>query len=211
MGRTIHVSGFRNLVPAEELKAVLEKYTGKDTVYAIEVKESIKQGNAPYARIQFTTSQSAENIIALADQRHLWYGTRYLRAWANELDIIQRPEVRTFVDKMEHVTLHFGCQISKKNYSVFWKKTDVEVKFGSGLHKFYFSLSHESVDYRLQLSSENIWKIELRHPRGQIKKFILIQVCLSVARSIIAVFLVNYGEASYICTHSELIVNLSSK
>lgn len=188
MGRTIHVSGFRNLVPAEELKAVLEKYTGKDTVYAIEVKESKKQGNAPYARIQFFTSRGAEYIIALADQRRLWYGTRYLRAWANELDIIQKPKVRTFVCQMEHVTLHFGCQISKKNYSVFWKKTDVKVKFGSGLHKFYFYLSHESVDYKLQLSSENIWKIELRHPPGQIKKFILIQVCLSIDRSIIVFF-----------------------
>ncbi|KAK1387086.1 RNA-dependent RNA polymerase [Heracleum sosnowskyi] len=176
MGRTIHVSGFRYLVPAEDLKELLEKYTGKDTVYALEVKESRTQGNAPYARIQFINSQNAEYIIALADQRRLWYGTRYLKAWAKDIDIIKKPRVRTVVDQMEHATLHFGCQISKQRFSVFWKKTDVSVQFGSGLHKFYFSMSHESVDYKLQLSSENIWKIELRHPRGQIKKFILIQL-----------------------------------
>lgn len=191
MGRTIHVSGFRTLVPAEDLKALLERYTGKDTVYAVEVKESRTQGNAPYARIQFITSRSAEYIIALADQRRLWYGARYLRAWANDIDIIKKPRVRTVVDQMEDATLHFGCQISKKSYSVFWKKTDVSVQFGSGLHKLYFSMSHESVDYKLQLSSENIWKIELRHPRSQIKKFILIQVCLSIARYI----LLNYRKA----------------
>lgn len=173
MGKTIHLSGFCSLESAEKVKAFLERYTGKGTVYAIEVKKC-KKGGA-YAKVQFTTSNSANHIITLANRR-LWYGSRYLKAFENDLDIVPKPKTKTFVDYMEHITLHFGCQVSKEKYSVFWKKDDVTVKFGFGLKKIYFFLSQQSVDYKLQLSFENMWQIELRHPHDQTGEFIVIQL-----------------------------------
>ncbi|KAA8529775.1 hypothetical protein F0562_034125 [Nyssa sinensis] len=66
--------------------------------------------------------------------------------------------------------------VSKEKFSVLWRRTNVSVKFGFGLRKMYFFPSYLSVGYKLQLSYENIWQIELYRPHGQTAKFLLIQL-----------------------------------
>ncbi|KAK6157823.1 hypothetical protein DH2020_012071 [Rehmannia glutinosa] len=174
MGKTIHVSGFPDLVPAERVKRFLEQYTGQGTVIALEVKPS-KRGPRPYARVQFMNIRCAEIIMKLASaSARLYFGSFYLRAWESPIDIIQNP--RTFVHEMEQVTLNFGCQTSREKFSVLWKAESVSVKFGTGMKKMHFVLCHNSVEYRLQLSYENIWQIVLYNPHGQTAKLLLIQL-----------------------------------
>ncbi|CAK9168826.1 unnamed protein product [Ilex paraguariensis] len=172
MGKTIQVYGFPTHVSAAMVQKFLEDYTGKGTVYALEVKVS-NERNRAYAKVQFTNRRSAEDIISLANRRRLWYGSSYLKAREMDSDIISNS--RTYVHCMEQVSLHFGCQTSRENFSVLWKKANVSVKFGIGLKKMYFFLSHLFVGYKLVLSYENIWQVELHCPRGQTAKFLLIQ------------------------------------
>ncbi|XP_059649727.1 probable RNA-dependent RNA polymerase 1 [Cornus florida] len=170
MGKTINVHGFPQREPAEEVKRFLECYTGDGTVYAIEIWQC-KKGRGG-AKVQFTSDKDADHIMSLAKKR-LRYGSSFLKAWDVKSDIIPRP--RTYVNNMESVTLHFGCQVSRDKFSVLWKSANVSVKFGFGLRKMYFFISYRSVDYKLELSYENIWQIELHRPRGQ-PKFLLVQL-----------------------------------
>ncbi|KAI3467228.1 hypothetical protein Pfo_023891 [Paulownia fortunei] len=169
---TIQVSGFPSLIRAGVVKKFLEKYTGQGTVVALEVKP-LKRGTRAYARVQFTSSRCAEMIMNLANDC-LNYGTSYLKAWELDIDIVQNPIA--YVHEMEHVTLHFGCQTSREKFTVLWKGANASVKFGSGLKKMHFLLSHKSVEYKLQLSYESIWQIVLYSPRGQTAKLLLIQL-----------------------------------
>ena len=175
MGKTIQVYGFPSTASVDEIKEFLEKYTGEGTIEALEVKKPKNGGSMTHAKVQFTSVRLAEHIISLSEKR-LWYGRNYLKAREMDLDIIPNP--RTFLHSMDGITLHYGCQISKERFSVLWKAKNVSAKFGSGLRKFYFLLSHGSTEYKLELSYENIWQIRLQHPRGQITKFLLIQVGL---------------------------------
>ncbi|XP_062171708.1 RNA-dependent RNA polymerase 1-like [Alnus glutinosa] len=172
MGKTIQLYGFPSSVTAQEVKAYLEQRTGAGTVYAIKVRNTTG-GPRAYAIIQFTTSSEAEYIISLANER-LYYGRSYLKAWQMELDIVPMP--RTFLHYIENITLHFGCQISDEKFLILWKAENVSVKFGSGMRKLHFSLSHNNVDYRLELFYENVWQIELHRPRNQTAKYLLIQL-----------------------------------
>ncbi|PSR91032.1 RNA-dependent RNA polymerase [Actinidia chinensis var. chinensis] len=173
MGKTIHLSGFPRLLPGERVKEFLEKHTGRGTVEALKVRAAKKIGARAYAIVQFTTAKNADYIISLAS-RKLYYGTSYLKAYPKDNDLVQKP--KAYVHDMESVTLHFGCQISKEKFSVLWKRNNIAVKFGFGLRKLYFFFSYRSVDYKLELSYENIWKLELHRPRGQTAKFLLIQL-----------------------------------
>ncbi|KAG8366468.1 hypothetical protein BUALT_Bualt17G0083100 [Buddleja alternifolia] len=172
MGKTIRVSGFPYLIAADVIKEFLESYTGKGTIVALEVKPS-RQSSRPYARVQFTNIRCAEIIIELATSR-LYYGRSQLKAWESDINIVQNP--RSYVDEMEHITLNFGCQISKEKFLVLWKGESVSVKFGTGMKKMHFLLCVNSVQYRLQLSYENIWQIMLYSPRGQTAKLLQIQL-----------------------------------
>ncbi|KAK4479818.1 hypothetical protein RD792_015357 [Penstemon davidsonii] len=172
MGKTLRLSGFPYLVSADAVKSFLEQHTGPGTVVALEVKPS-KRGSRPYARVQFINSRCADKIIRLASTR-LYYGTSYLKAWEMDIDIVQNP--RSHEHQMEQVTLNFGCQISEDKFSVLWKGTNVSVKFGTGLKKMFFLLSCNSVEYKLQLSYQNIWQIVLYSPHGRSAKILLIQL-----------------------------------
>nr|XP_023929332.1 probable RNA-dependent RNA polymerase 1 [Quercus suber]POE89552.1 rna-dependent rna polymerase 1 [Quercus suber] len=77
---------------------------------------------------------------------------------------------------MDNIALHLGYQTSRKSFSVLWKQENVFVRFDSDMRNLYFYFSDLSEEYKLELSYENIWKIELHHPRGQAKKFLLIQL-----------------------------------
>ena len=176
MSKTIQVYGFPSIVSADEIKEFLEKYTGEGTIEALEIKQPRSGASMTHAKVQFTSFELAEFIITLCKKK-VWYGRNYLKAREMDLDIIPKP--RAFLHSMDRITLHFGCQMSDERFCVLWKAINVSVKFGSGLRKFYFFLSHGSEEYKLELSYENIWQIQLQHPRGQIKKFLLIQVCLT--------------------------------
>ncbi|KAL7000848.1 RNA-directed RNA polymerase [Sarracenia purpurea var. burkii] len=174
MGKTIQLSGFPRLVPGEDVKNFLERYTGRGTVDALEVREPKKSGSRAYATVQFTNAKSADYIISLANKRLLYYGNSYLKAYAKDFDIVPKPKV--YVLDVESATLHFGCQISKEKFSVLWKRENVSARFGFSLRKLYFFASYSSVEYKLELFYENIWQIELHRPRNQMEKFLLIQV-----------------------------------
>ncbi|KAJ7954353.1 RNA-dependent RNA polymerase [Quillaja saponaria] len=173
MGKTIQLSGFPSDVSAHQVQVFLEQYTGEKTVYAIKIRQT--KGRAPraYAIVQFTTINDADFLISLAN-KSLWYGRSYLKAREMEKDIVPKP--RTYLHSLEDATLYFGCQISKEKFAILWKGMDVFVNFGIGMRKLHFFLSHNNVKYRLELSFENIWQVELRRPRGQTAKYLLIQL-----------------------------------
>ena len=173
MGRTIELYGFPFTISVSDVKEFVEKRTGEGTVDAIKVRQGKGRVPRAYAIIQFTTVENATYIISLA-ARTLWYGGSYLKARKMEKDIIQRP--RTYLHNMDKVKLYFGCQLSKEKFSYLWKGVNVGVSFGKGMRKLHFFLSHGEVQYKLELSYENIWQIELHQPRGEYAKYLLIQV-----------------------------------
>ncbi|XP_030959743.1 probable RNA-dependent RNA polymerase 1 [Quercus lobata] len=77
---------------------------------------------------------------------------------------------------MDNIALHLGYQTSRETFSVLWEQENVFVRFDSKMRNLYFYFSDLSEEYKLELSYENIWKIELHHPRGQAKRFLLIQL-----------------------------------
>ncbi|XP_050275545.1 probable RNA-dependent RNA polymerase 1 [Quercus robur] len=170
MGKTIQLNGFPSNVTVATVKRFVEQHTGEGTVYAIKIRQSRGVRPAAYAIIQFTTTRCAELIISLG----LWYGTSYLRAREMERDIVPKP--RTFLHSMENIKLHLGCQISNEKFVILWNAANVSVNFGIGLRKLQFFLAHNYVEYRLDLYYENIWQIELRRPRSQDTKHLLIQL-----------------------------------
>ncbi|KAL5763115.1 hypothetical protein ACOSP7_019379 [Xanthoceras sorbifolium] len=174
MGKTIQVYGFPSSVTAESVKRFLESYTGEGTTFAIKIRQSKANRGVPraYAIVQFTANENAESILS----RSLRFGSSYLKAREMEHDIVPKP--RTFMYTMEEITLYFGCQISNEKFSFFWKGRNVSVNFGFGMRRINFILSHQQVEYRLELAYENIWQIELHRPHGhgQRAKYLLIQL-----------------------------------
>ncbi|KAJ9136428.1 hypothetical protein P3X46_033508 [Hevea brasiliensis] len=138
MGKTIQVYGFPSNVTVDEVKGFLESYTGEGTVYAMKIRE--KEGPRKYAIVQFTTVRAAEYIISLTNER-LWYDTSYLKARIMDNDII-----------------------SKEEFYVLWKGTDVSVNIEFEMKKLHFFLSHHQVEYKLDLLYENIrgWSLHRR-------------------------------------------------
>lgn len=169
----MQVYGYPNLESAEVIKTSLENYTGPGTIYALEVKKS-NRGSRSYAKVQFKTRERVEYIIDLANNKRLWFGRTYLKAFINDHDIEQRP--KQFAFEMEGATVHFGCQVSKETLHVLSKMKNVSVKFGFGLRRLYFVVSYPTTSYKLQLSYENIWQVQLRRSRGNNAKFIVIQL-----------------------------------
>ncbi|KAF2305631.1 hypothetical protein GH714_007140 [Hevea brasiliensis] len=171
--KTICLYGFPSVENPEDIKEFLEEHTGEGTVYAVEVALPKSSGSRTYAKVQFTDKKAAETIKSLAND-YLWYGNSYLKARDADHDIVPMP--RDFEQCIDNVTLNFGCQISKETFSLLWKKENVSVKFGFRLRKFYFFFSFLSTDYKLELSYENIWHVDLHRPRGGTKNFLLIQL-----------------------------------
>ncbi|XP_062113341.1 RNA-dependent RNA polymerase 1-like [Humulus lupulus] len=171
--KTIHLSGFPSYVSAGSVKEFLEGHTGEGTVYAIKLRPPKNGGSRSYAVVQFTSMRHAELIVAKASQR-LWYGSSYLKASEMDRDTVPKP--RTFLHSLKNIKLYFGCPLSKEKFSFLWNVANVSVDFGTGLRKLHFYLRNGLVEYRLQLSYENLWQIELHRPRGQTAKFLLIQL-----------------------------------
>ncbi|XP_048135418.1 RNA-dependent RNA polymerase 1-like [Rhodamnia argentea] len=173
MGKTINVHGFPSLVTADTVRGFLEQRTGSGTVYAIKVRQD-KRGVRAYAMVQFMEAEYAELIVSLSNRKDLWHGRSYLTARRVEHDIVQRP--RTLLNSMEGIILHFGCQVSTTRFSTLWKGMNVSVNFGIGLRKFCFLLSYYNTEYKLELSYENIWQIELHRTRDHKRMYLVIQL-----------------------------------
>ncbi|GAV82938.1 RdRP domain-containing protein/RRM_6 domain-containing protein [Cephalotus follicularis] len=173
MGKTIQVSGFPSHMSAEAVNDFLESYTGQKSIYASKIRCPKNGGRRGYAIVQFTTIEAANRIICLCNQG-LWYGTSYLKAREMKLDIVPKP--RDFGPTMEQITLHFGCQISSDNFLVLYNRFNVTVNFGIRVRKLQFFLCLHQLEYKLELSYENIWQIELHCPRGQTEKYLMIQL-----------------------------------
>ena len=172
--KTIQLYGFSSVELPEAVTTFLEQYTGEGTVCAVEVGQYRIKSRA-HAKVQFTDSESAETILSMAEDQALWYNDSYLKARALNSEIVQKP--KSILYSMDDIILHFGCQVSKEKFSSLWKRKNVCVKFGTELRKLYFFFTYYSVEYKLELSFENIWQIELHCPCGQTKKFLVLQVC----------------------------------
>ncbi|CAN0876581.1 RNA-dependent RNA polymerase 1 [Linum grandiflorum] len=169
MGKTVQVYGFPSNVTAEEAKSFLERHTGAGTVEALKMTNG---GPRLCATVQFSTIEMAAYIISKTMQ--LYYGRSYLKTRPCERDIIPKP--RTYLHVIESAVLHFGCQTSVDKFSDLWRSADVLMRFGQGMRKLHFLLSHHGTEYRLDLSYDNIWQIELHRPRGQFVKYLVFQL-----------------------------------
>ncbi|XP_043696161.1 probable RNA-dependent RNA polymerase 1 [Telopea speciosissima] len=177
MGRTIHLARFPSWVTAEEVKEFLEGRTGKGTVYAVKIRSPKNQRPDEeafvFAFVQFTTATSAGELVDYLVNKRLYCGNFYLNASYAKHDIVPKPSILT----LENMRLHFGCQVSGDQFCALYTGQDVVVNFGFDLQKIYFFLSYGGVEYKLELSYDDIWQIQLRCPRGRYKyKFLLIQV-----------------------------------
>ncbi|XP_050373214.1 probable RNA-dependent RNA polymerase 1 [Argentina anserina] len=171
MVETVHLYGFPTVESSEAVKFFVEEHAGEGTVLSVNVLPPNQRGFRSSARVQFTTADSAAMILQLADDRALWYGGSYLdaREWKHD-----RESNSTFLEKL--VTLHFGSKISEERFSVLWTKSDVTVKFGMELKDVHLFFSDDGAEYKLELPSDTIFRIELHSPRGQYTKFLLIQL-----------------------------------
>ncbi|KAJ4972991.1 hypothetical protein NE237_006165 [Protea cynaroides] len=107
--------------------------------------------------------------------KRLNYGGSYLKVWDVERDIVPKP--RPSILNLEDTRLQFGCQVSDDEFCNLYTAEDVAVNFGFDMRKIYFFLSYGGVDYKLELTYEDIWQIQLRRPPRQYRyKYLLIQV-----------------------------------
>ncbi|KAK1265765.1 RNA-dependent RNA polymerase 1 [Acorus gramineus] len=174
--KTIRVSGFPINVTATEAKTFLESKTGAGTVYALKIRhpDIIKQRSRAYAVVQFTLRECTDALRLLANQKNLHFGNLSLFVRYVKRDIVPKP--RTPMFKLEDSVLHFGCQISEDRFLVLWSGIKVEVHFGFELRKLHFFLSCNGVSYKLDLTYDSIWEIQLRCCDTKRKKFLLFQV-----------------------------------
>ncbi|KEH40645.1 RNA-dependent RNA polymerase 1 [Medicago truncatula] len=171
--KTIELYGFPSFVNVSQVKIFVEHYTGEGSVVAMKIRVGNGRVKRAFAIIQFTTAKHATFMMALPSRTKLRFGDSYLKVRELERDIDPKP--RAFLDSLDDVKLYFGCQISKERFSKLWK-VDASVDFGIGMRKWRFSMHHENKKFKLELSYENIWKIELHQPQGKTAKYLLIQL-----------------------------------
>ncbi|KAL6185715.1 hypothetical protein ACLB2K_041842 [Fragaria x ananassa] len=165
MVKTVSLYELPTVESSEAVTKFLEEYTGKGTVLSVNVLPPKDGASRSSAIVEFTTAECAEKILASADDRSLWYGESYLKA---------REWKRSTVLE-ELVTLHLGCKISEEKFSVLWTKSDVSVTFGMELKNVQLTFSNDGVEYKLELPSDTICRIDLHCPCDQFRKFLLIQ------------------------------------
>ncbi|XP_057959817.1 probable RNA-dependent RNA polymerase 1 [Malania oleifera] len=173
MEKTIRVFGFPSNESAEVVKDFLERYTGENTVYALVIKQPFSGGPRAVTVVQFTTSRNAQTVITLVKQS-LCYKGFFLKDCRPEHDIVQKP--RTRILSVKQTTIRFGCQISHEKFYVLWKAVNVVADFESDPIKLNFFFSHHHAEYKLELSRNSIWQLQLRRPGSGGTKFLLIQV-----------------------------------
>ncbi|KAG2377165.1 hypothetical protein LR48_Vigan06g155700 [Vigna angularis] len=175
MGKTIELYGFPIPVTAAQVKIFVENFTGEGTIQKLKVRHGKGRVPRAFAIIQFTTEEFATSMMSRANNvsRALRYGTAYLKARVMERDI---EKISENVTSLEGVKLYFGCQISKGRFAVLERMQNVSLSFGSGKRKVELKFSRDFVQYKLQLSYENIWKVELLRPRDKTARYLLVQL-----------------------------------
>nr|GMD26579.1 probable RNA-dependent RNA polymerase 1 [Ipomoea batatas] len=175
MGKTIQVFGFPELVSADASKQCLEEHTGKETIFALQMKMTKGTNAKPFAIVQFKTEESADQILDLANNRHktLYYGESLLTAKKVETPIV---EPRIYAHEIDTTPVCFGCQISEDRFCVLWRKVNVGVKFGIGFKYVSLFLFYDNDQYKFLLSYEDIWRVTQHFPRGKNSKFLVIQL-----------------------------------
>lgn len=178
VGKTIQVSGFALNDSADYVKDLLERIAGTGTVYALKLRHprNLSPTSRSFAIVQFQTEAHASLVENAAKRDVLRSGRYYLKVRSTERDIVPRP--RTAMFTLQDATLHFGCLLKERVLSVLWSGRAVLVEFGFDMKKIYFHLSYNSIKYKLELSYESIWEIQLHRPpaHGPRTKFLLIQV-----------------------------------
>ncbi|KAL5746664.1 hypothetical protein ACOSP7_027810 [Xanthoceras sorbifolium] len=170
MGKIVKLFGFASVPSPATVKKFVERHTGVGTVCdVIEVGKNEGSRRA-HAIVEFATIEAAEHIksLSLAPDHGFRYQKSYLKAWYVE------PNTRISQHRIDNLTLNVGCQIAEDKFYVLWSQENVSVKYGSNLRKFNFFLTHNSVEYKFEVSYESVWQIELR--RGQTAKFLVIQL-----------------------------------
>ncbi|XP_050222842.1 probable RNA-dependent RNA polymerase 1 [Mercurialis annua] len=169
MDRTVHMIGFPSNTTAKNLKEFLENKVGKDNVYAIRIRDTRAASTTKQAFVMFSNAKIAEQTINMS-RFGLRYGDSNMRVQPAKRDFV--PNSTALLCRMDNVTLHFGCQLSKERFCVLWKKADVVMKFSFGFGKMLFFLSHDERDYKLDLPFDNIKQIY----QFQSEKVLLIQL-----------------------------------
>ncbi|PIA29086.1 hypothetical protein AQUCO_06300044v1 [Aquilegia coerulea] len=146
---------------------------GEDSIYALKVRPQKSKGSNPraFAVVQFTSTRGAETI---SSYERLYYGASCLNVRNMKRDIV--PDPRIMMLSLDVTALHFGCQVSDENFKVFWTEVNAVMNFGFGLRKVEVLLSHEHKDYKLELSYDSIWQIQLRRSPSLMAKILVIQV-----------------------------------
>jgi RNA-dependent RNA polymerase len=181
VGRTIQVHGFDLTDSAESAKDILERIAGTGTICAVKLRppRNISANSRAFAIVQFQTQESASLVEDAARRNALRIGRFYLKARPAERDIIPRPRIPMF--SLEDTVLHLGCLVKENILSAFFRASNVSVQFGFDMKKIYFYLSYNLTKYKLELSYESIWEMQLQRPPAYRSrtKFLLIQVGFS--------------------------------
>ncbi|XP_062222084.1 probable RNA-dependent RNA polymerase 1 [Phragmites australis] len=178
MGRTLQVSGFALTDSADNVKDFLERIAGTGTVYALKLRhpKNISATSKAFAIVQFQTQESASLVESAAQRNVLRSGRFYLKVKPADRDIVPKP--RTAMFSLEDATLHLGCMVKESVLSVLWSAKEVSVQFGFDMKKIHFYLSHYHTKYKLEISYESIWEMQLHRPPAYRSrtKFLLIMV-----------------------------------
>jgi RNA-dependent RNA polymerase len=178
MGRTLQVRGFALTDSADYVKDSLERIAGTGTVYALKLRhpKNITATSRAFAIVQFQTQESALFVENAAQRNVLRSGRSYLTARPADRDIIPRP--RTTMFRLDDAMLHFGCLVKENVLSVLLSAKEVSVQFGFHMRKIHLYLSYNFKKYKLEVSYESIWEIQLHRPPAYRSrtKFLLIQV-----------------------------------
>ncbi|KAJ4764056.1 RNA-dependent RNA polymerase [Rhynchospora pubera] len=174
--KTIQLSGFSLDSNAETVKNLLEIITGPGSIFALKFRhpKSINARSKAFVVVQFQIERHAQEVFNLAERGSLPGSGCNLKARYMERDIVPKP--RTFAFESEDTKLHVGCLISNRSMNVIWSVSSVQVKFGFNLRKIYFNLSWRNNLYKLELSYESIWEIQLHRSSVQSSQFLLIQI-----------------------------------
>jgi RNA-dependent RNA polymerase len=181
VGRTIQVHGFALTDSAESVKEFLERISGAGTIYALKLRHprNISANSRAFAIVQFQSQESASLVEDVVQRNAPRIGRFYLKTRPADRDIVPRPRIPMF--SLEDTVLHLGCLVKENILSALFTASNVSVQFGFDMKKIYFYLSYNFIKYKLELSYESIWEIQLHRPPAYRSrtKFLLIQVGFS--------------------------------
>lgn len=178
VGRTIQVQGFALTDSAESVKLFLERIAGAGTICALKLRHprNISANSRAFAIVQFQSQESASLVENAAQRQVLKIGRFYLRTRPADRDIVPRPRIPMF--SLEDIVLHLGCLVKENILSALFRASNVSVQFGFDMKKIYFYLSYNFTKFKLELSYESIWEMQLHRPPAYRSRtqFLLIQV-----------------------------------